>query len=162
MNTGVILSEDGKEMPVGRIGEICVRGPSRMWGYWGQKMPSDELLHTGDLGYLTADGVLHLTGRKKELIIRNGRNISPLKIENAILSLPGVQQAAVVGLADEQAGELPYAMVCGIVDPAQLKPLLQKNELPVGIMCVDSMPMTASGKPDKLQIREVLKAWRNG
>lgn len=162
LNTGVILKEDGTPAYAGEIGEVCVNGPTRMWGYWGRKMAEDELLHTGDLGYLDESGVLHLTGRKKELIIRNGRNLSPKKIEDAILSLPGVWAAVVVGLPDVQTGEAPYAMVCGNVDWEALKLLLPKNELPAGILCSDWIPMTASGKPDKMQIREVLTKWKNG
>lgn len=162
LNTGMILKEDGTAASAGEIGEVCVNGPTRMWGYWGRKMAEDELLHTGDLGYLDESGILHLTGRKKELIIRNGRNLSPKKIEDAILSLPGVRAAAVVGLPDVQTGEAPYAMVCGSVDWEALKLLLPKNELPAGILYTDRIPMTASGKPDKMQIREVLKKWKNG
>jgi len=162
MNTGVILNEDGIPVPDGQIGEVCINGPTRMWGYWGQKMEEDALLHTGDLGYLDENGILHLTGRKKELIIRNGRNLSPRKIEDALLSLPGVQAAAVVGLPGGRAGEVPYAMVCGSVDWKVLRQLLQKNELPVGILHAECLPMTASGKPDKIQIREALLKWKNG
>lgn len=162
MNTGVILNEDGIPVPDGQIGEVCINGPTRMWGYWGQKMEEDALLHTGDLGYLDENGILHLTGRKKELIIRNGRNLSPRKIEDALLSLPGVQAAAVVGLPAGRAGEVPYAMVCGSVDWKVLRQLLQKNELPVGILHAECLPMTASGKPDKIQIREALLKWKNG
>ena len=162
LNTGMILKEDGTAASAGEIGEVCVNGPTRMWGYWGRKMAEDELLHTGDLGYLDESGILHLTGRKKELIIRNGRNLSPKKIEDAILSLPGVRAAAVVGLPDVQTGEAPYAMVCGSVDWEALRLLLPKNELPAGILYSDRIPMTASGKPDKMQIREVLEKWKNG
>ena len=59
-------------------------------------------------------------------------------------------------------GEVPYAMIVGVADPAELKKLLPKNELPVGILCAEELPMTASGKPDKFQIKEVLRKWKNG
>lgn len=162
MNTVKILEEDGAPVRAGQIGEVWVNGPARMLGYWGQPMDPEAFLPTGDLGYLEKDQTLHICSRKKDIIIRNGKNISPRKIEDALQSLPGVRSAVVVGLPDEQVGELPYAMVAGIVDPAELKPLLPKNELPAGIMCVEEMPMTFSGKPDKPRIREVLKAWKNG
>ena len=162
MNTGKILLPDGSEASSGQEGEICVKGPARMLGYYGEPMPEDTFLHTGDLGYVDESGVLHLTGRKKELIIRNGNNLSPKKIEDALLKLPTVKAAVVLGLADEVQGEVPYAMVVGEVEISQLEPLLKKNELPVGILAVKELPMTASGKPDKQRIREVLDLWRNG
>lgn len=162
MNTVRILLDDGSEAESCRDGEICVNSPARMLGYYSEPMPADALLHTGDIGHIDENGYLVLSGRKKDIIIRNGKNISPRRIETALLSLPGVSGAVVVGLPDEKVGELPYAMVCGIVDPAQLKTLLPKNELPAAIMCVEMLPMTASGKPDKVRIREVLAAWRNG
>lgn len=162
MNTVKLLGEDGNPVKPGEIGEITVNSPARMIGYWGNPMAPEAFLPTGDLGYLDADGILHICGRKKELIIRNGRNIAPKRIEDALLSLPGVQAAAVVGMPDELVGEVPYAMIVGVVDPAELKKLLPKNELPVGILCAEKLPLTAFGKPDKLQIKEVLRKWKNG
>lgn len=162
MNTVKLLGEDGNSVKPGEIGEITVYSPARMLGYWGSPMAPEAFLPTGDLGYLDANGILHICGRKKELIIRNGRNIAPKKIEDALLSLPGVYAAAVVGMPDELVGEVPYAMIVGVADPAELKKHLPKNELPVGILCAEELPMTASGKPDKLQIKEVLRKWKNG
>lgn len=164
MNTGVILLEDGTPAPVGTEGEICVDGPARMVGYYGDSAPRTPYFHTGDLGFLDENGVLHISGRKKEIIIRNGVNLSPVRIEQALLSLPGVTAAAVVGLPDEKSGELPWAMVVGTGGTQEawrqaLAPLLTKNELPAGILCVEALPMTPSGKPDKQRIREVLKQW---
>lgn len=163
MNTGKILLPDGTEAAPGQIGEICVDGPARMVGYFGDDSPREALLHTGDLGYLDENGNLHLTGRKKDIIIRNGVNLSPRRIEEAILSIPGVSEAAVVGLPDERAGELPWAMaVCDrkIDFPAELKNRLHKNEIPAGFLVVEALPKTPSGKPDKQMIREVLEKWK--
>lgn len=165
MNTGRILLEDGSEAVPGQEGEICVDGPSRMVGYYGDTAPRPALFHTGDLGYVDKHGVLHISGRKKDIIIRNGANLSPRRIEDALLSLPDVSHAAVVGLPDAQCGELPYAMVVssGLTQEeifTGLKPLLAKNELPAGILIVDSLPLTASGKPHKQKIREVLSKWK--
>lgn len=167
MNTGRILRSDGSEAEVGEAGEICVDGPARMVGYYGDQMPREELFHTGDLGYVDAAGILHLTGRLKDIIIRSGVNLSAARIEAALLSLEGVKAAAVVGLPHPQYGEVPYAMVVlGENAPgdltAALAPLLAKNELPAGVLTADALPMTRSGKPDKQTIREVLAQWANG
>lgn len=169
-NQGKILREDGSEALPGEEGEVCVRGPMRMLGYHdpaqtAQAIDADGFLHTGDLGYVGESGILCLTGRKKDIIIRSGVNLSPRRIEEALLSLPGVQGAAVVGLPDELCGELPWAAVaCGaealprLMD--DLRPLLAKNELPVGILRLDNLPMTGSGKPDKQAVKELIRQWR--
>ena len=166
MNDGVILNENGEPVPNGDEGEICVKGPMRMPGYFGQPMDANEYLHTGDLGRLDGNGVLHLTGRKKDIIIRNGNNLSPCRIEQALLSLENVKAAAVVGLLDEKQGEVPAAMIVGTGTEKTvlqaLTALLQKNELPAVIRFIDALPLTASGKPDKRRIREELLLWRNG
>ena len=166
MNTGVILSDSGREAAPNEVGEICVKGPMRMLGYFGQPLDPDEWLHTGDLGYLDADGRVHLCGRKKEIIIRNGINLSPVRIENAMLSVPGVKAAAVVGVPDAKEGEVPAAMAVSDRKESELLAaigaLLQKNEIPALLIVVDALPLTASGKPDKQRVQEVLTQCRNG
>ena len=164
MNTGKILLDDGTEVAPGQIGEVCVTGAARMVGYYPEIMPAEELLHTGDLGYVDQNGILWLTGRKKDIIIRNGVNLSPLRIEQALLSIPGIAEATVVGIPHPVQGEVPCAMVSGQLTGsdilAALSGLLPKNEIPMGILTVDRLPMTASGKPDKQNIREVLLEWK--
>ncbi len=156
MNTGKILREDGTEASPCEEGEIWVTGPSRMIGYWGETLPRDQLLATGDLGFLDEQGILHLTGRKKEIIIRNGNNISIRRIEQALLHLPGVRDAVVVALPDKCQGEVPAAMVAAEPGNAILTPDLCKHELPAFYQFVDKLPLTASGKPDRQRIREEL------
>ena len=169
-NQGKILREDGTEALPGEEGEVCVNGPMRMLGYHdpvqtAQTIDADGFLHTGDLGCVDESGVLRLTGRRKDIIIRNGVNLSPRRIEEALLSLPGVRGAAVVGLPDDLCGELPWAAVVGtegvfshLMD--DLRPLLAKNELPAGILRLDALPMTGSGKPDKQSVKELIRQWR--
>lgn len=158
--TGKILLEDGSEAPVGVEGEICVNSDSRMLGYYGEPASTEPLLATGDLGYMDQDGFIHISGRKKDIIIRNGNNLSSRKIEEAILSIPEMKDAAVVGLPHETQGEVPWALAVGTLTEADIldrvASLLAKNELPVGIRLVDELPRTASGKPDKQHIREIL------
>ncbi len=164
MNQGRILMEDGSEAAPGEEGEIFVRGPARMLGYYPQRMEESAFLPTGDLGYLDHQGMLRISGRKKDIIIRNGNNLSAVRIENALLSLPGIRDAAVVGLPEERAGEVPWAaVVCSekayarIMD--RLPALLNKNELPVKILRLTELPRTASGKTDKQRLREVIQQW---
>ena len=154
VNRGKIVLEDGSIARTGQIGEIHVKGPMCMLGYYGQTTAKSSWLQTGDLGFTDAGGVLHLCGRKKEIIIRNGYNLSAARIENALLSLPTVKVAAVIGVPDESQGEVPYALIVGHAESEQLTELLHKNELPVKIISVPQLPMTPLGKPDKKKIRE--------
>ena len=162
MNTGKVLREDGREAAPGEEGEIWVTGPARMIGYWGDPLPREELFATGDLGILDGQGVLHLTGRKKEIIIRNGNNLSIRRIEQAILNQPGIRDAVVVALPDLRQGEVPAAMVAADRGIGPITPDLKKHEMPVMYQFVDQLPMTASGKPDRQKIREVLLKCKAG
>lgn len=161
---GAIVLEDGRRAAIGQEGEICADSPSRMLGYWGEAPDTQPLLHTGDLGWLDEGGFLHISGRKKDIIIRNGLNLMPRRIEETLLSLPSVSAAVTVGIPDSREGELPCAMVVSSQDATAilttLAPLLNKNELPVKLAVVASIPLTASGKPDRQAIREVLTSWK--
>ena len=102
--------------------------------------------------------------KKPDIIIRNGLNLSPRRIEEAILSVPGISDAAVLGLPHPIQGEIPWAMAAGeLSEEAVLDALrdkLPKNELPLGIYMTDQLPRTPSGKLDKQAIREVLRKWK--
>jgi acyl-CoA synthetase (AMP-forming)/AMP-acid ligase II len=167
---GLILGEDGKEVPALESGEICVRGPVRMLGYYGDEKATSAAidpqgyLHTGDLGMIDAKGILHLCGRKKDIIIRGGENISAGKIEEAILSLPEVFEAAALAQADPIYGEVPLAAAVlkngNHLTPEEIRAKaaehLAKNEVPVQVVILSSFPHTSSGKPDKKALREIL------
>lgn len=139
----------------------------RMLGYFRDPeatraaIDADGFLHTGDLGYLDGDGILHITGRIKEIIIRNGVNLSARRIEEALLSVPGVSAAAVVGIPDAKQGEVPAAMAVSdrteVELLADLAEKLPKNEIPIRIWLTESIPLTHSGKPDKQTIRKLLE-----
>lgn len=168
MNEGVVRLSDGAAAQVGQIGEICVRGAMRFLGYCREEQTAeavdeDGFLHTGDLGYIDEQGILHLTGRKKDIIIRNGVNLSPRRIEEAMLNIPGVAEAVVVGIEHPVQGEVPCAMAVSSRTELELLALLtgrlNKNEIPMGIHIIDKLPRTVSGKPDKEMIREVLTQW---
>lgn len=155
-----ILRADGTSAAVGEEGEIHVNGPARMHGYYGSPLPADEFIPTGDLGYVDAEGLLHLTGRIKDILIRNGYNLSPVRIEQALLDIPGVHAAVVVGIPDDHQGEVPAAMIIADGDVLSCAPDLPRNELPALYVFVRQIPLTASGKPDRVLIRELLAARR--
>lgn len=168
VNEGKILRDDGSVVAIGETGEVCVRGPQRMIGYCDAEqtaaaIDADGFLHTGDLGFVDESGILHLTGRKRDIIIRNGVNLSARKIEEALLSIPGVTDAMVVGLTHEVQGEVPCAMVQSELSEkvllARLSKILYKNEIPVEIHVVPSLPYTPGGKPDKIKGKELLESW---
>ena len=111
-----IVDEQGKDLPVGAIGEIVGRGPVLMSGYY--KRPDltsqtivDGWLHSGDLGYVDEDGFLYLVDRKKDMIISGGANVYPKDIEEIIVQHPAVREAAVFGIPHEKWGEAPFAVV---------------------------------------------------
>ena len=169
MNEGFILDESGVEAPSGEEGEICVKGPAVMLGYLGDEDATREAidgegrLHTGDLGWLDEEGNLHISGRKKDIIIRNGNNIPTGKIEEALHTLEAVSRAAVVGIQHEEWGEVPCALVVikdgRIISEEEIKkalePRLAKNEMPEKILFAQTLPLTSSGKPDKQKIRRM-------
>ena len=117
-----ILDEDGAPLPQGQDGEVAARGSRLMSGYWGDDQATrsafhDDWLLTGDRGYLDEDGYLYLSGRSKDFIKRGGEMISPQEVEDALLSHPHVQEAAVIGVPDINWGERVRAIV--VPSPAQ-------------------------------------------
>lgn len=166
-----IVKTDGAIAPQGEVGEITVNGASRMLGYYRDEeatraaIDSDGFLHTGDLGYVDGDGILHITGRIKEIIIRNGVNISASHVEEALRGVPGVGRAAVVGIPDPKQGEVPVAVVeseRGAKDIlGSLAEKLPKNELPIRIYPVKELPITSTGKVDKQTVKKLLAMWEH-
>lgn len=141
------------EVRIAEDGEILVRGPAMAQGYEdGDTTDEDGFLHTGDLGYSDAEGYLHINGRKKEIIIRNGNNLSSAEIERKILTLPQVKDVCVVGVEDKKCGEVPCALLVA-EETVDLCTVLNKLELPARIEYADHIPLTASGKHDKQRIR---------
>lgn len=170
MTKAFILDDDGEEVQQGETGEICVVGATQMMGYYhneeATKAAVDALgrLHTGDLGYFDEKNILHISGRKKDLIIRGGENLSPGKIERALLTTPGVYQAAVVAVKNEKYGEIVGAMIMpekGVTMTEEgtryaLKDKLSKHEIPEVIEFVTEFPKTGSGKIDKIKVKEIM------
>lgn len=158
-------------VPVGDVGEICVRTPIRMERYLNlpdataAAIDDDGWLHTGDLGALDADGMLYFHGRLREMIVRGGENIYAREIEQAIESHPGVAQVAVVGLPDPEWGETVAAAVVARANEtvtaddlsAWVASRLARYKWPTRWHFADEFPLTASGKPQKFRIVEWLQ-----
>ena len=174
LNEGFILDEEGNEVADGEEGELCVRGPELMMGYYGDEaetraaIDDEGRLHTGDLGYTDELGIIHISGRKKDIIIRGGENISAGKIERALLSLAGVSHAVAVGVRDEYYGEVPCvavvakkgASLAGEELRAALVGKLGKHEIPEKIVVLPEFPLTSTGKPDKQKLKEMFAEWK--
>lgn len=157
-NVGRIYSMN--EVKIASDGEILVKGPTVTAGYLTEQgsvevTDADGWLHTGDLGELDEKGFLHIGGRKKDIIIRNGNNLSSVAIEQKLLRLNGVKDVAVVGISDPREGEVPCAMIVTdgtAVSDAFLLTVLNKLEMPKHYAQVEKIPLTASGKADKQKI----------
>jgi len=105
-----------KEVPLGEIGEICIKGPQVMKGYWNQPQETAEVLkdgwlYTGDIGKYDEDGYIFIVDRKKDMLIYKGYNVYPRDLEDVINAHPAVAQSAVVGKYDERSGDIPIAFV---------------------------------------------------
>lgn len=169
--TGIIQNEDGTEAERGCEGEVCVKGYNVMKGYIidGELHPCERdaqgWYHTGDLGHLDEHGNLYITGRKKDIIIRGGKNISIKKLVDAALDYPDVYQCAVVGVKDDYYGEVPCMAVC--VYPQFdldaftefLSGKLKKSEIPL-ISVMDEIPVNLNQKPDTRALKEYFTALR--
>jgi fatty-acyl-CoA synthase len=156
------------DVPIGERGEVWVRGPYVMQGYYdkpaetAQTITPEGWLRTGDLGTLDAEGNLRITGRIKELIIRGGENVYPAEVENALRAHPAVRDAAVFGIPSERYGEEVAAAVVlrqeQATDAAALSAFLElriaRFKRPAVIHLVEAFPMTPSGKVQKFLLRE--------
>jgi long-chain acyl-CoA synthetase len=112
-----IRDEDGKDVPLGEVGEICIKGPQVMAGYWNRPdetakvMTKDGFFKSGDMGFMDERGHVKIVDRKKDMILVSGFNVYPNEIEDVIAMHPGVLEVAAVGVADEKSGEVPKIFV---------------------------------------------------
>jgi len=159
------LDDPSKILPVGEKGEICLRGPQIMAGYWHNPKETeavfiDGALRTGDVGFIDSDGYLFLVDRIKDLILCGGFNVYPRVIEEAIHQHPAVAEAAVIGIPDAYRGQVPKAFVTlrpgSDVAPEVLmrflKDYLSRIEMPKVIEIRQSLPKTTIGKIDRKQL----------
>jgi fatty-acyl-CoA synthase len=161
-----VLDDNDQPCSVGQLGEVCVRGPLVMDGYWRQPEVTAETLrngwlHTGDVGYLDADNFLYLTDRKKDMVITGGFNIYPREVEDAVVTHPEVAAAAVIGVPDPKWGEAVTAFVVRTPDAtvtaqeliALVRELKGPVHAPKSLEFLDALPLTPLGKIDKKQLR---------
>ena len=158
---------DGRDVPVGEAGEICVRGYNLMQGYFNnpaataEAIDADGWLHTGDIGILDEQGYLKITDRLKDMIISGGFNVYPAEIENGLANIEGVVQSAVIGIADERMGEVPKAFIVksqgSELTAQQVTDWCRANmanyKVPRAVEFIDAMPLNASGKIVKGELR---------
>ncbi len=166
-----ILDENGEVVDIGERGDICTRGYAVMRGYWeepertAETVDADGWLHSGDLGIMDDEGYVQVVGRLKDMIIRGGENIYPREIEEFLFTHPKIQDAKVVGIADEKYGE----EVCVWIQLKEGESLSEDEirafckdhiayfKVPRYIRLVEEFPMTVTGKVQKFKMREQME-----
>ncbi|NWG30816.1 MAG: long-chain-fatty-acid--CoA ligase [Rhodocyclaceae bacterium] len=162
-----IRADDGHEVPLGQVGEICIRGPQVMKGYWQRPdetanvLLPDGFLRTGDLGYVDANGFVYLVDRKKDMILVSGFNVFPNEVEEAVAQHPGVLEAAAIGVPDEHSGEAVKIFVVR-KDPnltaeeliAHCRQLLTGYKVPKHVEFRADLPKTNVGKILRRALKE--------
>ena len=166
-----VQGDDGKDLPVGQIGGIQVKGPNVFKGYWrmpektAEEFTKDGYFKTGDVGKVDERGYVHIVGRSKDLIISGGYNVYPAEIEGYINEMPGVAESALVGVPHPDFGEVGVAVV--IAKPgakldadaivAQLKSQLANFKIPKKCFVVAELPRNTMGKVQKNLLRDQYK-----
>lgn len=162
-----IRSEDGRPLPQGEIGQVCVRGPQVMAGYWQRPEETDKVIGadgffaTGDMGLITPEGYLRIVDRLKDMILVSGFNVYPNEIEDVLAAHPDVIEAAVVGVPDEQSGEAVKAFVvrrdsalASDTLVAYCRASLTGYKVPRHIEFRDALPKSPVGKILRKELRE--------
>lgn len=169
METKIIDPETGETLPAGKPGEFCVRGYNVMKGYYKNEeatkeaIDADGWLHSGDLAVVDKDGYYKITGRIKDMIIRGGENIYPKEIEDFIYTHPKVRDVQIVGVPDHKYGEQAVAYIIlkenEEATEEEIKKFVADNmsrfKVPSHVRFVESYPMTASGKIQKFELRNI-------
>ena len=162
-----IEGEDGRELALGERGELCIKSPANVLGYWNKPEATAEAFvngwfHTGDVAYMDEDGFVYIVDRIKEIIIRGGENISCIEVEAAIYKHPGIHEVAVFGLPDERLGEIVGAAIVlregAEMTTDDLRDYLRQHlasfKIPAHVWFrAEQLPRIASGKIFKRQIK---------
>ena len=163
-----VINDAGEELPLGEIGELCIKGPQVMKGYWerpdatAEIMDSDGWLKSGDIAVIQPDGYMRIVDRKKDMILVSGFNVYPNELEDVMASLPGVLQSAAIGIPDEKTGELIKVFI--VVKPgmtltkeqvmAHRRANLTAYKAPKIIEFRESLPTTNVGKILRRELRD--------
>jgi malonyl-CoA/methylmalonyl-CoA synthetase len=167
-----VCSDHGATLPAGSIGGVEVRGPNVFSGYWQRpelaatEFTGDGFFRTGDVGMIDDDGYLHIVGRSKDLIISGGLNVYPKEVEGVLDDLPGVLEAAVIGVPDADFGEAVVAVVVGDgsipIDSEALRAACRHTlaafKAPKRVHVVEALPRNAMGKVEKAVLRSIYGA----
>jgi long-chain acyl-CoA synthetase len=162
-----VRDDDGRDLPLGEPGEVCVRGPQVMRGYWNRPeetaevLSADGWLRTGDIGTLDEQGYLRLVDRKKDLILVSGFNVYPGEVEAVLAEHPGVLEVGVIGVPNARSGEVPKAVVVPS-DPtltaetldAWCRERLTAYKCPRHFVFVDDLPKSNVGKILRRELRD--------
>jgi fatty-acyl-CoA synthase len=162
-----VVDENGKDVPPDELGEICLKGPKVFKGYWRNPQATAEVVrngwfHTGDIGTLDKDGFLYIMDRKKDMIISGGENIASPEVERVLYEIPGILEAAVVGIPHPKWQQVPKAYVVikpgEYVDKEQIIAYcgtkLAKFKIPKEVEFIDALPRNPSGKVLKRELRK--------
>ncbi|KPB70542.1 long-chain-fatty-acid--CoA ligase FadD2 [Pseudomonas cannabina] len=163
-----VIDDEGVELPFGERGELCIKGPQVMKGYWNRPDATAEALDaegwfkTGDIAVIAADGFVSIVDRKKDLIIVSGFNVYPNEIEDVVMAHPKVASCACIGVPDERTGEAVKLFVVPReegVSTEELKAFCKENftayKVPKHIVLRDSLPMTPVGKILRRELRDI-------
>jgi long-chain acyl-CoA synthetase len=169
----IMDGETGQALPPGQIGEIMVKGPNVMQGYWNRPQETEAIfrdgwMHTGDLGYMDEKGYFYIADRSKDLIVASGFNVYPREVEEVLYRHEAIQEAAVVGIPDEYRGENVAAVLVlkeGFSPSDEIRAsiiALCKRELtaykvPKVVEFRDTLPKSLIGKVLRREVREMLK-----
>ena len=163
-----VVDDEGKDLGIGAIGELCVQGPQVMKGYWQRQEATDEILDaegwlkTGDIAVIQEDGYMRIVDRKKDMILVSGFNVYPNELEDVLATLPGVLQCAAIGIPDEKSGEAIKLFV--VVKPGesltkeQVMEHMRANvtgyKMPRAVEFRESLPTTNVGKILRRELRD--------
>lgn len=162
------INDVGEEMPVGEVGELCIKGPQVMKGYWQNQAATDEMLDadgwlkTGDIAVIQPDGYMRIVDRKKDMILVSGFNVYPNELEDVLATLPGVLQCAAIGVPDEKSGEaIKLFVVCKpgtTLSKDQVMTHMRANvtayKVPRSVEFRDALPTTNVGKILRRELRD--------
>lgn len=162
-----IQDDDWNEVALGEHGEICIRGPQVMRGYWRRSketsnvLSNDGWLHTGDIGYMDENGYVQIVDRKKDMILVSGFNVFPNEVEEVLASHPGIVEVGVIGKPDEHSGEVVMAIVVKkdhSLSEEDIKNFCRESltsyKIPKYVVFTDELPKTNVGKILRRELRD--------